>query len=412
MHSEGNMRISSNQLQQVAINAMLEQQSKLSQVQEQVATGKKIAKPSDDPVGASKVVKLNDILKTADQYQSNITAARARLNLEETALSDIGNVFHRIRELAIQANNATQTNETRTFIAAESEQLLEELVSLANATDSNGEYLFSGNKGKFKPFAKNADGGYDYHGDDGQRYLQIGPKRQIAINDSGSDVFREIRDGNGKFTILESKLNRGSGVADPGAVTGQYDLGTYAIIFDKKESIDPKEPLTFSVIDDKGNEILPPGQVFNEGNAIEFAGIHTFVKGQPEVGDFFVVRPSYNQDIFTHLRQFVEALRVGRGTDADFAELNNVINRVIVSMDVSLGKTLEIRANVGARLNALDSQENINESIKLQVKKILSEVEDLDYAEAVSQLNLKLTGLQASQKAFTRVQDISLFDYL
>lgn len=406
------MRISSNQLQQVAINAMLEQQAKLSKVQEQVATGRKISKPSDDPVAASKVVKLNDILKTADQYQTNITAANARLSLEETALADIGNVYHRIRELAIQANNATQTNETRSFIAEEVAQLLEEVVSLANATDSTGEFLFSGNKGKFKPFAKNSDGGYDYHGDDGQRMLQIGPKRQIAINDSGSDVFREIRDGNGAFTVLESKLNRGSGVADPGAVTGQYDLGTYAIIFDKKESIDPNEPTTYSVIDEKGNQILPPGQIFNEGNAIEFEGIHTFIKGQPLAGDFFVVRPSYNQDIFTTLGQFVDALRIGRGSESDLAELNNVINRVIVSMDVALGKTLEIRANVGSRLNALSSQENINESIKVQVKKILSEVEDLDYAEAVSQLNLKLTGLQASQKAFTRVQDISLFDYL
>ena len=406
------MRISSNQMQQVAINSMLEQQSKLSKVQEQVATGKKISKPSDDPVAASKVVKLNDILKTADQYQSNITAARARLSLEETALADVGNVYHRIRELAIQANNATQTNETRSFVAEEVEQLLEELVALANATDSTGEFLFSGNKGKFKPFARNATGSYDYHGDDGQRMLQIGPKRQIAINDSGSDVFREIRDGNGTFTILESKLNRGSGVADPGAVTGQYDLGTYAIIFDKKESIDPKEPMTYSVIDEKGNVIVPPGQKFNEGNAIEFQGVHTFVKGQPQPGDFFVVRPSFNQDIFTTLGGFVEALRVGRGTEADFAELNNVVNRVIVSMDVALGKTLEVRANVGARLNALDSQENINESVKVQVRKILSEVEDLDYAQAVSELNLKLTGLQASQKAFTRVQDISLFDYI
>ena len=125
-----------------------------------------------------------------------------------------------------------------------------------------------------------------------------------------------------------------------------------------------------------------------------------------------MVRPSFNQDIFTTLSGFVDALRVGRGSEADLAELNNVVNRVIVAMDVALGKTLEVRANVGARLNALDSQENINDSVKIQVRKILSEVEDLDYAQAVSELNLKLTGLQASQKAFTRVQDISLFDYI
>lgn len=406
------MRVSSNQTQQVAINSMLEQQAKLSKVQQQVATGRKIARPSDDPVAAAKVVKLNDIIKTADQFQSNITVARARLNLEEGVLAQSVDIYHRIRELSLQANNATQTNETRSFIAEEVAQLLDELLSLANSTDSTGEFLFAGNKGQFKPFARNEKGAFDYYGDDGQRTIQIGPKRQIAINDSGSNIFREIRDGNGRFAALESPTNRGSGVIDPGAVTGEYDLGTYAIIFDRKNSIDPNEPVTYHVVDAKGDVVVPPGQIYNEGNAIEFRGIHTFVKGEPETGDYFVIRPSFNQDIFTTIQSFVDALRVGRGTAGDLAELHNEVNRVIASMDVALGRTLEIRANVGARLNALDSQENINESVKIQVKEILSDVEDLDYSQAVSELNLKLTSLQASQKAFTRVQDISLFDYL
>ena len=406
------MRVSSNQFQKVAIDSMLDQQAKLSKVQEQVATGKRITRPSEDPVASAKVVKLNDILKTAEQYQANINSAHSRLTLEESALADTVSGYHRIRELTIQANNASQTNETRGFIAEEMFQLLEELVSLANATDSNGEFLFSGNKGKFKPFAKNSVGGYDYYGDDGQRRIQIGPRRQIAINDSGSDIFREIRDGNEHFAIMESTQNRGSGVVDPGAVKGHYNQETYAIIFDRKPSIDPNEPITYSVVDDKGNEISPAGQIYNDGNAIEFAGISTFIKGRPEAGDYFVIRPSFHQDIFKTVHDFANALKVGRSDAADFAELNNHANRILVFMDSALGKVLETRASVGARLNALDSQENINESVKIQIHKILSEVEDLDYAKAVSELNLKLTGLQASQKAFTRVQDISLFDYL
>ena len=406
------MRVSTNQTQQMAVNAMLEQQAKLSKVQEQVATGRRIAKPSDDPVAAAKVVNLNDVLKTTDQYKANITVARARLNLEEGALAHSVDIYHRIRELALQANNATQTNETRSFIAEEVSQLTDELLSLANSSDSTGEFLFSGNKGQFKPFARNDKGTFDYYGDDGQRKIQIGPKRQITINDSGNKIFREIRDGNGHFAALDSPGNRGSGVIDPGAVTGQYDLGTYAIIFDRKQSINPNEPLTYHVIDAKGKTVLPPGQLFNAGNAIEFRGVHTSISGEPAAGDYFVIRPSYNQDIFTTLQHFVDALRVGRGSPSDHAQLNNEINRVLSAMDVTLGRTLEVRASIGARLNALDSQESINDSLKIQVKEILSGVEDLDYSRAVSDLNLKLTSLQASQKAFTRVQDISLFNFL
>ncbi|VAX00703.1 Flagellar hook-associated protein FlgL [hydrothermal vent metagenome] len=406
------LRVSTSQFHKVAVDSMLEQQKKLSKIQQQVATGRKIHRPSDDPVASAKIVKLNDILKTSDQFQSNIVAARAKLTLEESALADVVEVYHRVRELTIQANNASQTNETRSFIAEEISQLLDEVVGLANAADSNGEFLFSGNKGKFKPFSKNSTGGYDYSGDDGQRLIQIGPRRRVAINDSGSDVFREIRDGNGKFNILEGKLNQGSGVSDPGTVTGNYNMGTYAIQFDRKDSINPEEPVTYSVVDDKGKEILPAGQKYIEGASIDFAGIHTFIKGQPEPGDYFVVRPSFHQDIFTTLNQFVGQLKEGHGTDAGQARLNNVVNRLLVSIDQALGKVLEVRANVGARLNALESQGNINESVKIQVKTILSDVEDLDYGQAVSDLNLKLTGLQASQKAFTRVQDISLFDYI
>lgn len=406
------MRVSTNQTQQVAVNAMMEQQAKLSKVQEQVATGRRITKPSDDPVAAAKIVNLDDILRRTEQYKSNITIARSRLTLEEGALSHTGNIYNRIRELALEANNATQTNETRSYIADEVSQLLDQLLSIANSTDSNGDYLFSGNKGKFKPFARNDNGGFDYFGDDGRRMIQIGPKRRIAINDSGNSVFREIRDGNGHFAVLDSPKNRGTGVIAPGTVTGHYDMGTYAIIFDKKKSINPNEPLTYHVINSKGKMIVPPGHIFKQDAAIEFRGVHTSIKGKPAAGDYFVVRPSYNQDIFTTLQNFVNALKVGRGSSSDHAKLNNEINRVLEAMDRALGRSLDVRATIGARLRALDNQQDINSSLRIQIKKIRSGVEDLDYSKAVSDLNLKLTGLQASQKAFTRVQDLSLFNYL
>ncbi len=405
------MRVSSNQTQLMAINSMLEQQAKLSAVQQQVATGKKIFKPSDDPVGASKVVNLNDTMHITDQLQSNINSARSHLSVEEGVLANAVDVLQRARELAIQGNNGSQTNETRSFIAEEIDQLGKELLGLANTTDSSGEFLFAGSKSRFKPFVRNEHGKFEYHGDDTQRFIQIGPKRRIPSNDSGTDVFRSIREGNGSFVTLDYKGNKGSGVIDPGTISGNYDKQTYAIVFDRKQSLDPNQPMTYSVINDKGEQVVKP-RVYVEGDAIDFKGIHTFVKGDPEAGDFFVVRPSYSQDIFTTLDNFTQALRKGRGTPAELASLHNEMNRVITNLDQGLGRILEIRSNVGARLNAMDSQEKINSAYKVQIKEILSNVQDLDYGEAVSRLNLKLTGLQASQKAFTRVQGISLFNYL
>ncbi len=411
------MRISTHQLQQVAINAMQEQQKKLSAVQQKVATGKKNLKPSDDPVAAAKVVNLKDTLETNEQYLDNINAARARLTLEEGILSKATDLLQRVRELAVMANNDSQTNESRAFIAEEVDQLLNELLGLANSTDSSGEFLFAGAKSRFKPFTRNEFGEFDYHGDDGQRFLQIGPRRSIATGDNGTETFRSIRDGNGDFVVLDNPGNKGSGVADPGNVVGDYKMGTYALVFEKvlpegEHVLEEDAYLSYKVVDDSGNEILPAGERYVSGNAITFADIAISIEGEPAEGDFFVVRPSLNQDVFTTIKRLVDGLREAKSDSVSRAKLHNEVNRTLLGLDQALGNILEVRASVGARINALDGQEDINEAYMLQIREILSGVEDLDYAEAVSDLNLKLTGLEASQKAFTRVQNISLFNYI
>ncbi|MBI3560091.1 MAG: flagellar hook-associated protein FlgL [Gammaproteobacteria bacterium] len=406
------MRVSSSQFQNTAVEAMVDQHAKLSQVQQQVATGRRIVRPSDDPVAASKVVKMDDVIRNVEQFQHNISTARARLTMEDGVLENVINAYQRIRELTIQANNDSQTDDTRGYIAEEMSQLLDEVVGLANSTDSNGEFIFAGNMGRFKPFAYNDQGGFDYHGDDGQRFIQIGPRRQIAVNDSGSDVFREIRDGIGKFSVYESPTNQGDAVIDPGVALADYKGGTYAIIFDRKPSVDPKEPITYSVVDAQGNAVVAPGQVYTEDATIQFNGVQTFIRGEPKAGDYFVIRPSYHQDAFTTIKQYIGELKSSHGSPAEHAVLHNHTNQFLNGLDRAMGRVLDIRANLGARLNAMDSQEGINDALRIQMKEILSEVQDLDYGEAVSRLNLKLTGLEASQKAFTRVQGISLFNYL
>ena len=406
------MRVSTNQTQLVAINAMLEQQEKLSKTQQQVATGKRIFKPSEDPIGAARVVDIRNTLQSNEQYQENIDSARARLSIEETILGNSTDILQRIRELTIAANNASQTNETRSFIAEEVDQLLDELLTIANTTDGAGDYMFSGSKTNHKTFVTNENGEFEYQGDDTQRNIQIGPKRTISTSDSGNFVFRSIRDGNTEFAALENPGNTGSGIIDPGSVSGKYDDGTYAIIFDKKQSIDPNEPITYKVIDENDQEVIPAGTHFVGGANIQFNGVIVSVEGEPEPNDFFVIRPSENQDTFTTIKNFVDGLRIPRNSATQQAKLHNEINRVIIGVDNSLGRILEVRANVGARLQALDSQQNVNADYQLQLRQVLSSVEDLDYAKAVSELNLKLTGLEASQKAFTRVQNISMFDYI
>ena len=124
------MRISTNQMQQGAINAIMKQDGKLSRTQQQVATGKKIFKPSDNPVAASRVVNLKDTLSSIDQHQQNIDAARSRITITEGILSNVVDALHRIRELTVEANNDSQNDSTRQYIGAEVSQLQDALLNL------------------------------------------------------------------------------------------------------------------------------------------------------------------------------------------------------------------------------------------------------------------------------------------
>ena len=403
------MRVSTNQIQDVAINSILDQQSKLSNTQRQISTGERITRPSDDPVGAARIIDLRESLDTTKQYQDNIQEARARLTIEEGVLDGIGDTLQRVRELAIQANNGSQTAETRDFISREIEQLLEQLLGMANARDNNNEFLFAGSITAIKPFSRRPDGSYAYQGDDGQRMLQVGPERQIPVGDSGTDVFRAIRNGNGIFTIQDSPGNRGSGIIDPGTEAGTFIPGVYTITF----AHDPlDDSITYQVTDATGAVLIPAGTPYASGDAIIFNGVQTAIEGEPADGDSFIIAPAVNQDIFTTIQDYIVALRGLEGDAPGNIKMANATNRLLPALDLAMGRVLEVRANAGARLNALDAQSEINASAILKFEEILSDIQDLDYAEAVSRLNLELTGLDAAQKAFVRVQNLSLFNHL
>lgn len=112
------------------------------------------------------------------------------------------------------------------------------------------------------------------------------------------------------------------------------------------------------------------------------------------------------------MQNFARGLETAISTPAGQAHFNNTMNRTLIDLDRSLDNVVDIRTRVGSRLNAIDSQKDFNDSFKLQLQETLSNLQDLDYAEAVSRLNLQITGLQAAQQSFVKIQGLSLFNFL
>ena len=182
------MRMSSVQMFQQGISAILTQQAKQSHTQQQLATGLRVLTPSDDPVAAVQILDITEDLGLVDQYQKNGNLAEGQLALEETVLDQVGNVLQRVRELVVQANNASQSPETRRSIATEVTARIDELQALANTRDASGEYIFAGFQAQSEPFTRQGSG-FSFNGDSGQRFLQLGSSTQVAVRDSGLDVF-------------------------------------------------------------------------------------------------------------------------------------------------------------------------------------------------------------------------------
>jgi flagellar hook-associated protein 3 FlgL len=88
------------------------------------------------------------------------------------------------------------------------------------------------------------------------------------------------------------------------------------------------------------------------------------------------------------------------------------MNSTLENLDQAIGNVVQARADIGGRLQALETQQNTNADLGLQLTTTLSQTRDLDYSEAITRLNQQLTALQAAQASYVRVMGLSLFDYL
>ncbi len=402
------MRVSTTQFQRQQVNAMLDQQSQLSRTELQLATGRRILTPADDPKGAAAALDLNHTVAVTKQYDANADFAVSRQSLEDSTLGAVTTLLQRARDLAIQSNNSTLSNRDRDAVAAEVRERLDELLGLANTRDANGEYLFSGYSTDTQPFAANSAGGFTYSGDQGQRFLQVGPSFQVAVGDSGFEVFTAIKNGNGLFQVQEGAGNTGSGVIAPVAVTDvsawQSGNGPYVV--------DINAAGNYTVTDGGGAGAVVASGTYQSGAAISFDGIQVGITGAPAAGDSFTVSASTHQDVFTTLQNLVNALETDIVDDASRARFGNAVGRFLTDVDQAMDNIAGTRARVGARLNAIDSQRAVNQDMVLYAQENLSAVQDLDYVEAASRMQLQLVGLQAAQQAFVRVQGLTLFNFL
>jgi flagellar hook-associated protein 3 FlgL len=399
------MRISNDTLRSAFLAALDDARRRIMDTQQQVSTGLRINSPADDPVAAARVAHLDASLTRLDQYQANATFARNQLGLEEEALTTAIGSLQRIRELTLQANNGSASDADRHVIAAEIRQHRDALMTIANTTDVDGRHLFAGYREETVPFTTNASGAVVYNGDQGQRTLQISDSRFVAINDSGAEVFQRIAEGNGTFVLGVNPANTGTGTLGSSSVINPaaWVADTYTVTFLTPTTYEVRNSATTLV---SSGTLTPPTQ------SLAFVGIEMRIDGAPAAGDTFTVTPSANRDTFSTLDRLMAAIDAPAGNPSARAQLHSNIGQRLADLDNALAHVIDVRGEIGARVRALDQQEDLNADFAVHLNTTLSSVRDLDYAEALSELSQQLFGLDAAQQAFARAQNLSLFKYL
>ena len=184
------MRITNNMISQNLLRNLETSQEKIQQLQDQVSSGLKISKPSDDPIGISNVMRLNNSISSVNQYQSSAGAALDSMNATDSTLGDITSMLQSVKALAVQGADGNQTADDRTTIAAGVDQLAAQLKISAN-TQIGSKYIFSGTATDTETIA--ADG--TFQGNNQDVTLNMGNNVSIPISVNGQTLFGDSTTG-------------------------------------------------------------------------------------------------------------------------------------------------------------------------------------------------------------------------
>lgn len=426
------MRVSTSLINHNNTQSILKKQTELFYTSQQLGTGKRVLTPSDDPVASSLAFNAKNKLANIEQYTKNINYAEKSLRTSESTLDTIHDRLQRVRQLMIQANNDTIGDDGRKTIGLEMREITDQLEKLVNTKDEQGNYIFSGSKVDTPPFAKQADGSYDYQGDSKERSVQISDSVRTPLNMTGKEIFEDIQSALFANSPMTSYPNAANASGADFAITGEqaflngnqigdYDIEITAV--GAAAGAPPEYPVTINVTDPTGSVIISGGTLadleahLNSGADGSNGDLDISFPANPGppadpvpvANENFTLRVNNEkQDMLTGMQRLAETLENHTGAQKD----KDMLASSLDDLDSWLNSVEVARTEHGTRRNSISAIGGNNQNVELFLKEQVSNLEDLDYAEATGRFVLEQTALQASQQTFSKISTMSLFNYI
>ena len=407
------MRITTNQLYDQNIRAIMDNQAGLADTQLALSSGKRINKPSDDPVGAAKVIRMTEELDSLTQFQRNNDLVTGSLAQQESILRNMTDTMNRARVLALQAGDGLLSDADHKALASEIAQIKDEVFDLMNSQNADGDYYFAGYQSETQPFVFNpgsTGNAYTFQGDSGTNEVQLSSSVTIRSSASGQSVFEDVA-ARRNFSITGT-----SGMTvDYALVAGQGD-------FDKfyRNNYDPinaaNNNYQVSVISPTQVQITNTGtgnvvatQGYSSGEPFTFAGIDFTLTGTTGSTLNFQLDAPEKKNIAQTLHELEGILDNENVSDEDFRE---GLSDALVGIDNALEKIGFEVSSIGARLNVAESVYETNLDLEVATKEARSAIQDVDYAEASAEFAKQEAALTAALSTFPKISNLSLFNYL
>ena len=427
------MKVSTKLFNQQQLKQFTSLNEEIQKTQNKISTGKNILLASDDPVGSVQLSGLQVIRDQIKQYNENIETSKERLTLLDKNLQNINTIMIRAQELIIQASSDVLGPSDRASIALEIDEMKNEILSIANAQDSTGSFLFAGYKTNTLPFEKDYNGLVQYNGDRGVSSLSISESNIMQTTLDGGSIFQNVIDNNQKsFSVFELLEDVSASIRTAAAgVNGvksiaQAELSIYnqnpgQWSFEITGSLGTQN-IEVEIVGDNPTEIVDKiNQYINTTGvtaSLESDG-KTILLSDSKNGPLEIKNLSvYGVERAEKTpKSYIEV----RTKDAigNFLANNQTLyddnQRPAKQLDKIVNAQSHISNNrgiVGARVNSIQRQSDLLIERQNAVEKDVSDLSDADLSTLVTNLQSMITSMKASQQAFVKVSQLNLFDYI
>ena len=394
------MRISTSMIYDSMKNSIMEKQGDLNSLNQKMALGNKFIAPSENPIAANKELLLSNKLSMLNQYVENISAAEGRISEVSSKLEQALEGAIKIKELAVEANNSTLTENEYKIVGESIKRLSNQIESLMNSKNENGDYIFSGSKSNSPAFVSNGSD-YVYNGDALEQQVQTNINSFNQTRWAGSNLFNTVSGTSGAIINVDSgnSKNELAKIENGGSYNYNGDL---TVNFKNVAGV-----LNYEVIDSSTSASIIGDTVFS--GSINIAGININFP-TPNAGDAFNIKKASTTNIKDTADKLSNFLDNTSGKNN--IEINSNLSNFLNDIENSINKMIVGQTSVGSENNAILEMKNYLKNDIYSVTENKSEVTDLDYAEAISNYQKQLLSYEAALKTSSEISKLSLFNFI